>query len=29
VLQRAVREALMKAAIPKRASCHTFREAYA
>jgi len=25
VLQRAVREALMKAAIPKRASCHTFR----
>ena len=29
VLQRAVREALMKAAIPKRASCHTFRHSFA
>jgi len=29
VLQRGVREALMKAAIPKRASCHTFRHSFA
>jgi integron integrase len=29
VLQRAVREALMKAAIPKRATCHTFRHSFA
>jgi len=29
VLQRAVREALQKAAIPKRATCHTFRHSFA
>jgi len=29
VLQRAVREALQRAAIPKRATCHTFRHSFA
>jgi integron integrase len=29
VLQRAVREALWRAAIPKRATCHTFRHSFA
>ena len=29
VLQRAVREALHRAAIPKRATCHTFRHSFA
>jgi site-specific recombinase XerD len=29
VLQRAVREAIMRAAIPKRASCYTFRHSFA
>ena len=29
VLQRAVREALLRTAIPKRASCHTFRHSFA
>jgi hypothetical protein len=29
VLQRAVREALKRAAIPKRATCHTFRHSFA
>jgi len=29
VLQRAVREALRRAAIPKRATCHTFRHSFA
>ena len=29
VLQRAVREALMKTAMPKRATCHTFRHSFA
>ena len=29
VLQRAVREALLRAAIPKRATCHTFRHSFA
>ncbi len=29
VLQRAVREALQRSAIPKRATCHTFRHSFA
>ena len=29
VLQRAVRDALQRAAIPKRATCHTFRHSFA
>ncbi len=29
VLQRAVREALLRAGIPKRATCHTFRHSFA
>ena len=29
VMQRAVREAVIKAAIVKRASCHTFRHSFA
>ena len=29
VLQRAVEEAVLRVGIPKRASCHTFRHAFA